>query len=171
MAGIFSFKCSCCGKIHEGSPSFSYPEPLYVASLSEEERKRDIEKSNDDLFVVKYEGGCHHFVRVVLEIPIHGCDEPFTWGVWVSLSEQSFNRYVETWDDVDESDSYFGWFNNELPYYDQSVSIKTQVRPRKGGIRPYLELEEGSCELADDLYNGISVEKAQKIAEICMHKS
>lgn len=170
MTKIFSFTCGECGELHEGSPSFSYPEPMYVASLSDEDRS-DIEKSSDDLFVVKHEEGHHYFARVILEIPIHGCKEPFLWGGWVSLSEESFDRYLDTWDEAVESDSYFGWFNNALPYYEESAGLKTQVRPRTGGNRPYIELEKDSGELADDYYNGISIEKAQAIAEICMHKS
>lgn len=169
MAGIFAFKCSCCGEIHEGSPSFAYDKPMYVSSLTEEEQE-NIEKTSEDLFVVKHEEGKHYFARVVLEVPIYGVEDPFMWGVWVSLSEESYNRYTETWDEPDESDSYFGWFNNNLPYYEESAGLKTQVRPRVGGLRPYIELEPGSGELADHYINGISVEKAQEIAEICMHQ-
>ena len=169
MAGIFAFKCTCCGEVHEGSPSFSYPMPAYVAQLPESEKENIIE-SGTDLYKVKYGEGFHYFVRVCLEIPIHGHEDPLLWGVWVSLSEQSLNRYIETCEEVDETDSYFGWFCNSLPYYEETQSIKAQVRPRSGGLRPYLELERNGHELAEDLYNGITAEKAQKIAEICMHQ-
>ncbi|NOQ34280.1 MAG: DUF2199 domain-containing protein [Methylococcaceae bacterium] len=167
-SNIFSFKCSCCGELHEGSPSFAFPAPTYVNQLPESEKDNIIE-SGEDLFKVKDGDNIHHFIRACLEVPILGCDEPFIWGIWVSLSAQNFNRYVTGWDDVDESDSYFGWFSSKLPYYDDTLSLKAQVRPRKNGIRPYLEIEQDGHELANDLNTYISIEKAQRIAEFCMH--
>jgi hypothetical protein len=58
------------------------------------------------------EDGEHLFIRVCLEVPIHGVSEPFIWGVWVSLSRKSFDRYVETCDAPDTDDDYFGWLCN-----------------------------------------------------------
>ena len=43
---------------------------------------------------------------------------PFLWGVWVSLGQKSFDRYVETYDHPDTTDSYFGWLCTYLPYYE-----------------------------------------------------
>lgn len=91
------------------------------------------------------------------------------WGVWVSLSEQSFNHYVETWDEPDTSKGYFGWFCSELPYYESTYSLATDVNPHSEGSRPTLCLHETEHELYHDFINGISIEKAQKIAELCMH--
>jgi hypothetical protein len=51
------------------------------------------------------------------------------WGVWVSLSQQSFDRYVETYDHPDTSESYFGWLSNYLPYYEKTYALKTRIRP------------------------------------------
>ena len=47
MAGIFSFKCSCCGKQHEGSPSFGLkvPDPW----LGQPEEIKQEGKIEDDL--------------------------------------------------------------------------------------------------------------------------
>jgi hypothetical protein len=168
MAAIFAFKCNSCGEMHEGSPSFSYPHPLAYELLSEEERRKA--KLNSDLCMLSNENGAHRFVRVVLEIPIHGVDEPFTWGVWASLSEGNFMRYLDTCNNPDESDSYFGWFCNRLPYYPNTVNLKTNVRPRKGGMRPYLDLERNGHLLAEHLYNGITVQLAQEIAEVAQHR-
>jgi hypothetical protein len=47
--------------------------------------------------------GIFSFVRACLEIPIHGVSEPFLWGVWVSLSQKNFDRYVTTYDHPDRS--------------------------------------------------------------------
>jgi hypothetical protein len=113
--------------------------------------------------------GTNYFIRVVVEIPIHGITEPFMWGVWVSLSKASFDRYRATWDEPDETDAYFGWFCNRLPYYPDTIGLKTTVHPRKGGVRPYLTIERNGHLLAEHLANGISVQQAQQIAERVLH--
>lgn len=169
MASIFSFTCSCCGKVHEGAPGFSYAAPQPFEELPELEKQ----KAHLDTDTCWYQEGeeIHRFIRVCLEIPIHGFTDPFIWGVWVSLSEKSFNRYLETWKDPVESDSYFGWLCNGLPFYPDTRALKTNVRPRRGGIRPFVELQPSEHALVQDYLNGISVARAQEIAEQVMHAS
>ena len=43
MAAIFSFKCSCCGELHEGSPSFGFraPDP-YLEQSDEIQEKGEL---------------------------------------------------------------------------------------------------------------------------------
>lgn len=48
---------------------------------------------------------------------IYGVEEFFFWGVWVLLSEKSFNCYVEIYDDLVEGDGFFGWVCNEILVY------------------------------------------------------
>ena len=167
MAGIFAFRCATCGEMHEGSPSFSFPEPWHYAQLSDAAKSNA--KLDSDLCLIKNDQSTDRFVRAVLELPIHGINEPFLWGVWVSVSKESFNRYLDTWDSPDENDSYFGWFANRLPYYPDTLNLKTHVRPRRGGTRPFLELEQNSHPLAEHLYKGLSLEQAQEIAEYATH--
>jgi len=168
MAGIFSFKCSCCGKLHEGSPSFGFRAPDPYLEQSKEIQQTG--KLKTDTCWYEDEEGKHYFIRVCLEIPIHGISEPFLWGVWVSLSRKNFERYVETFDAPDTEDRYFGWFCNRLPYYEDTYAIKTQVHPRSGNIRPYIELEQTDHPLSVDFHQGISIQKAQQIAELAMHR-
>jgi hypothetical protein len=167
MAGIFSFKCSSCGEIHEGSPSFGFnaPDPY----LEQDESVQNQGELGSDLCHYEDEDGMHYFVRVIIGIPIIGVTDPFMWGVWVSLSKESYDHYVETYDNPDTDKGYFGWVCNYLPYYENTHALATDVQPEEGGQRPTLKLHETDHELYDDFINGISIEKAQKIAEICMH--
>lgn len=167
MAAIFAFKCSSCNKMHEGSPSFAYKAPWHYLQLSEDNQAKATLTS--DTCIVTHNEGTDRFVRVVLEIPIHGVAEPFMWGVWVSLSQESFERYMDTWDEPDESDAYFGWFCNRLPFYPDTLSLKITVHPRKNGNRPYLGIERSGHPLAEHLYEGISIQQAQEIAECVLH--
>ena len=92
------------------------------------------------------------------------------WGVWVSLSQKSFDRYVETYDRPDTSESYFGWLCNYLPYYEKTYALKTRVHPREGNDRPFIVLEKTDHPLSVDFHEGISIGRAQEIAEAAMHR-
>ena len=168
MASIFSFKCSCCGEIHEGAPGFGFhaPDPF----LEQSDAIQAAGELGSDLCRYEDEDGMHCFIRVCLEIPIHGFPEPFVWGVWVSLSKDNYDHYVATGDTPDDSDRYFGWFCNYLPYYENTYALKTHVHPRAGGDRPFIVLEESDHPLAVDFHKGITVARAQEIAEAAMHR-
>tara|TARA_R110001592_G_scaffold343029_1_gene633216 strand:+ start:59236 stop:60090 length:855 start_codon:yes stop_codon:yes gene_type:complete len=167
MAGIFAFTCSCCGEVHEGSPSFAYraPDPY----LTQPEEVQSAGELGTDLCRYTDEDGEHYFARTIIEVPIHGVDEPFLWGVWASLSLESFDHYIETSDQPEEGRSYFGWLSNNLPYYQDTFPLAVEVHPRPDGQRPFLVLHEVEHEFFDDFTNGITIEKAQRIAEIGMH--
>jgi hypothetical protein len=169
IAAIFAFKCRTCGATHEGSPGFSFDCPWHYASLTDDQRKRT--RLTADLCEIVRDKGIDRFIRTTLEIPIIGVKDPFVWGVLVSLSEQSYRRYLETRDQPDEHDSWFGWFCNRLPYYPDTINLKTHVRPRTGGNRPYLELEQSGHPLAEHQVGGLRVLLAQEIAERAAHMS
>jgi len=170
MAAIFAYRCSNCDEVHEGSPSFGFNEPLPYTWLSEDQKAAA--HLGNDLCTIPGEEGTNYFVRAVLEVPIHGVDEPFTWGVWVSLSEKSYNRYVDTYDDPVEGDGFFGWVCNEIGLYPYDKTRAADVLVQLGGMRPKLRLHSGDNEddpLVIDQQNGISVARAQQLAEQAMH--
>lgn len=165
MAALFAFKCSACDEVHEGAPSFSFNAPIQHSWLTDAE-KTDAHLGTDLCYV-----GEDRFIRVCLEVPIFGVEAPFMWGVWVSLSQSNFERYRDTYDEPVEEDEYFGWFCNRLPFYPDTLNLKTLVHPRSGGIRPRLELEQTDHPLSIDFHNGLTIAKAQEIAEYAMHRS
>ena len=97
MAAIFAYQCSKCDEIHEGSPSFAFDAPAPYRRLNEQEREEWAELT-EDLCVIAHPKGTQYYVRAILEVPIHGLDEPFLWGIWVSASEASFHRYLDSFD-------------------------------------------------------------------------
>lgn len=168
MAAIFSFRCSSCGELHEGSPSFAFraPDPY----LEQQQDVQDAGKLGSDLCWYEDGAGKHYFIRVCLEVPICGIPDPFLWGVWVSVSKKSFDRYVETYDSPDVTDQYFGFLCNYLPVYRNTYALKAQVHPRAGNDRPYVVLEETDHPLSIDYHRGITTQRAQELAEKCMHR-
>ena len=171
MASIFAFKCSCCGKTHEGSPGFGFRAPDQYVSLSEQQ-KAEMSRIGDDLCMITHDEGTDFFVRAILEIPIHGARDPFLWGVWVSLSEQSFERYRQTFEEPVEGETFFGWVCNEIKPYPSARMRPADVVVQAGRARPKVILHKDEFEddpLVADQVNGISVARAQELAEGAMH--
>lgn len=173
MAAIYAFKCTCCGEVHEGSPSFAYREPWHYSTLSTDQ-KSAMGTIDSDHCTITTDESTDYFIRTVLDIPIDGVSEPFTWGVWVSLSEKSFRRYVETRNDPVEGDVFFGWLCNRLPGYPDTLSLPADVRVQPGLKRPTLRLHHGSSDLhplVQDQLNGINSARAQELAEQTTHRA
>lgn len=147
--------------------------PDQYACLSEEQRAA-MGKISSDFCTITHEEGIDYFIRAVLEVPIHGVEDPFLWGVWVSLSEKSFTRYVETYDAPVEGEGFFGWVCNSIPAYPYERSRAADVVVQLGGQRPKVVLHRGDPEddsLVIDQVHGISVSRAQQIAERAFHEA
>ena len=173
MAAIFAFKCTSCGEVHEGSPSFGFLAPDQYANLSDEQKER-LGTLSDDLCTISNDQGKDYFIRAVLEIPIHGVEEPFLWGVWVSASQKSYERYTNTERRVSDGEGFFGWVCNEIALYPYDGPRPSDVYLQAGGNRPKVVLHRGDPErdpLAIDQVEGISVARAQELAERALHEA
>ena len=164
----FEFKCNCCGEIHKGIPTFGADYPITVLHIPEEEREARVELGSDDCVI----DGKEFYIRGCIEIPVHGYSEPFIWGSWVSLSEESYLTFVEYFQKGKRSHiaPFFGWHCSDfIVYEEQCTSLKTHVHLRDDGIRPLIELEPTGHPLAVEQQNGISKERLIEIYEAMMH--
>lgn len=174
----FEFRCGCCGEMHRGSPSFAYDRPPLMP-MSDEEFERRVKLSDDLCRVLPPEDDPDRpwdfWLRGILEIPIHEVDEPFTWGVWVSQSQDSFERYHRTFDEDQSADGSFGWLPNTIPIYNETPdpsetdNFAADVRWGKPGQRPQIELHEVDHPLYRDQVEGISWDRAVELAMVAMH--
>ncbi|MFI5756478.1 DUF2199 domain-containing protein [Streptomyces sp. NPDC051569] len=124
---------------------------------------------SSDQCVIK---GQHYFVKGLIEIPVIGSDDVFSWGVWVSLSRESFARAADLWDTPgrESEKPYFGWLTTELPVYSpSSVNLRTHLHTRPVGERPFIELEPTDHPLAVEQRTGITLERVRGIAETVLH--
>lgn len=179
----FEFKCADCGEIHRGSPSFGYKRPAEYFFVPEAERDARI-KISDDFCRIKPpndqpDEAWDFYIRTILEIPIHGVDEPLSWGVWVTQSRESFERYMETFAQDQTGDGSFGWLGVWMKYYDRArgnepteyLKCNVQWQGVKNGKaqRPLIELQECDHPLYLDQRDGISWDRAIEIARSVMH--
>jgi len=142
----FTFKCSCCDEIHRGIPTFGSEHPITVLNVPESEREQRVNLGSDDCVIDEKE----FYVRGCLEIPVHGYGDPFIWGVWVSLSEESYLTFTEYFDQAKRSHvgPFFGWLCSDyMVYPERCTSLKTRVHLQDDGIRPTIELEQVSRNL------------------------
>lgn len=164
---MFSFKCTSCDEVHEGMPSFGAHAPLSYYEVPAEDREKRCHLGTDDC-VIDDE---FFFVRGCLEIPVIGEVEPFSWGVWVSLSEASYLEWVKCYESDKRSHigPFFGWLNAWIKPYPDTASLKTNVHLRDDGIRPYIELQSTDHPLAIEQRVGITVERVAELYTQMMH--
>jgi hypothetical protein len=148
-------------------PSFASSAPLSYYAIPEAERASRCDLGSDDCVIDR----SFFFVRGCLEIPVHGESEPFVWGAWVSLSEESFIAWLKVFDEEHRSHvgPFFGWLNAWFTPYPDTINIKTLVHLRDQGLRPRVELEPTDHPLAVEQRDGISVGRVAEIYAIMMH--
>lgn len=163
----FEFKCLSCGEIHTGMPSLVAPAPASYFSVPEDDRDSRCQLGTDDCIIDNE----WFFVRGLIEIPVIGEEELFSWGVWVSLSESSHRQWRDVFD-VDKRSHigpFFGWLNSVLSPYPDTLNLKTQVHLRDDGIRPYIELEESGHPLATEQREGITADRVAELYAQAVH--
>ncbi|MFI0967479.1 DUF2199 domain-containing protein [Streptomyces sp. NPDC021080] len=124
---------------------------------------------SSDQCVIK---GQHFFIRGLIEIPVIGSQDVFSWGVWVSLSRDSFARALEVWNTEgrEAEKPYFGWLSTELAHYSEgTTNLKTNAHTRPVGKRPFIELEPTDHPLAVEQRTGITQDRVREIAIAVLH--
>jgi len=170
MAATVEYLCSCCGDVHRGLPAWHFDAPVQVAAIPVAERTERVELTTDACVI----GGIDQpqfYAKGLLEIPVIGESEPFVWGIWLSLSEDSMLRYGELFEDHqrDAGESFFGWVCNSIPGYPETQLLKARLHVRTYPQRPWIELEPTEHRLALDQRRGITREHAISLAERLLH--
>jgi hypothetical protein len=175
----FKFRCPDCGEMHRGSPSIAYDRPLHHDHVPEAERAERVELTSDTCLirppVAETDTEAMYFIRGVLEVPIADVDEPFTWGLWVSQSQSSFERYRATFGHDQSGDGSFGWLTVSMrPYLRHPAAepleyLACNVPWQPKGRRPLIEIKPCDHPLYLDQRDGISWDRAIEIARQALH--
>ena len=151
-----TYQCAECGETHDELPDIGYEWPDTYFGIPENEREARIVGNSDNCAVDDE----HFFIRGVLLIPVHGQDEQFGLGLWISQSRESFDSYLEN-NDTDQIGPFFGWLSNSVPFYEQDTwALKAKTHFQGNGQRPLIELAPCDHQIYKDVTNGISLEKA-----------
>jgi hypothetical protein len=158
------YECVGCGGSQDGLPfCFGPRAPEVYARIPENERAERVLLDSDLCIVDKK----HFFIRGCLDIPIIGVKGIFRWLVWVSLSEANFQRTVELWDRVGREfeQPCFGWLGTSIPFYPDTLNLRTNVRTGPVGVRPSVELEPTDHALAREQREGVPLARAEYLSK------
>lgn len=162
MLALTKYTCSDCGQEHTEWPALGYSSPAFYHHLSEED-KQSMGTLTSDFCTVKYPEQTNRFIRCTLTQKVIDHCEDLQYGLWVSLSEKSYEDYTANYKNENHETMYFGWLASELPDYDFQVSIPTSVFTRTGNQRPEIVPHESfDHPFVKDYYNGITKEEAEK---------
>ena len=155
------YTCAACGKQHDGWPALAFDSPHYYHILSDVQKKT-IARWDSDFCVISNGGQTDRFVRCTLTQKVNDSCQDLEYGIWVSLSENSFNDYDANFGNKNHEAAYFGYFCNNIPGYPSTLSIPTSVQTRTGGKCPEVILDpDFHHQFVNDYYSGISVEEAE----------
>lgn len=169
MSLVSSYTCGRCGQSHDGLPmSYGIDAPAYWHPSLEQDELSALE---EELCVIQ---GEHFFIRARLLIPVLDAEPgtTFEWGVWASLSGDSFAHAMELWTTPgrEQERHYFGWLSTDLPCYEPTtLLLKTHVHTQPVGARPLIELEPTDHPLAVEQRTGITMARVQEFAEAMLH--
>ena len=155
-------KCTVCGETHTEWPALTFNSPSSYYELTENEKK-SIGKIDSYFCEIQYEDQTDRFIRVVLKQKINDSNQELDYGLWVSLSEKSWDDYKANYDNENLEAQYFGWLNSLIPEYESTLKIPTTVITKKGNERPeIIPHEDHEHKFVMDYYNGISKDEAEK---------
>ena len=160
------FRCARCGEWHDELPmAFAAAAPAYWEQASRWSRLKGV------LGDEQCEIDGHYFVRARIVLPVRDADDDFEWGVWVSLSEESYRRVGEAWDrEGRESEPpAFAWIQSEVGPYPPTLVLQAWLYTQPVGVRPLAELEPTSHPLAREQRDGIDMARAREVAAAALH--
>ena len=169
MTDVGTYRCAVCGQVHQGPPlCYGFGAPLAYDQVSIWLRWYRCNLTTDTCRIDEK----HFFVIGNIRIPIRGTDQSFSWLVWVSLSEQNFEKSLDLWHTTgrEREPPYFGWLSNPIPGYPETINLKTMVHTQAVGLRPEIELEPTEHPLSIEQRDGMTWERLLEIASIANHQ-
>lgn len=164
MRGVTLF-CSQCGEEHPlEEMELTFRRPDDVAKLSAEERSRVVQENND-LCVVD---GKRFFVRALLPLPIESRDIPYCIGLWVEVTQATFERVYELWDSEEQvhEPPFAAQIANEIPTSGGSLGLHVEMRLTGPTTRPDVLLQPSQHQLYIEQARGIDGHRAAEYSAL-----
>ncbi|MBT8457201.1 MAG: DUF2199 domain-containing protein [Alphaproteobacteria bacterium] len=156
------FECPCCGKRFGGvyDVVFDHPDPWGHGNRA---------KSGEDILwagknwlssdLCVQDGD--YFVRCIMPFPIIGSDQSFAFGVWGSVSKDSFKHFYMGFDTSDYGDftGCFSWLSNNIPHVGQDDWIPCDLMIEDPTKRPVLYAQSKAAAVRAHQENGITFDQ------------
>ena len=127
--------CSKCGEEHPlQEMELAFRRPDDVARLSAEDRIRLVQENND---LCVFEGK-RFFIRALLPLPVESRDIPYCIGLWVEVTQATFERLDELWDSDDQvhEPPFAARIANDIPTAGGSLGLHAEMRLTGPATRP-----------------------------------
>jgi hypothetical protein len=163
------FACRVCGERHDALPlSYSVKAPKAAIDIPAEQQDKRVVLVADQCVIDDRD----FYIRGRIPVPVIGLDEPFIWGVWAEISPRNFVRTMELWTiQGRESEPAFpGWLNSELFLFGDTLNLEVSVQTQIVGRRPHFTIVDQDHPLAIEQRKGITLQRAQEIAEAILHR-
>ena len=125
-----------------------------------------------DYCTITHDESVDYFIRAVLEIPVIDHDTPMQWGVWVSLRESNYLKYMNSPAEIIAGERWFGWVCNTIHHYPIDRPRPATVIPGDDDSRPLVWLNTVDGEedqMVADQRQGISRLRTQALVERLLH--
>lgn len=160
---IMEYICPKCGEEHESWPILTFKTPDFYAQLSEQEKK-DASLSSD-LCVIHHNDQTDRFIRCIMVQKVNTHCQDLEYGLWVSVSEKSYQDYIENVDNETHKVQYFGWLSNWITEYGKFVWIKMHIAIDNTNTQPpkaFVQIvNDPDIPFVRDYFQGIPKEAAQ----------
>lgn len=135
MKGDIKYTCSCCGQDHYEWPALTFKSPDNYNTLPQKDKNK-IAVIDNDFCVITHSDQTDRFIRCTLIQKVIGHCQDLEYGLWVSVSEESFNNYSDNYKNENHVATYFGWLSNDISEYEFKESIPTTIFTQTGNRRP-----------------------------------
>ncbi len=114
--------------------TFARPEP--IDQIPEAERTTKV-KQNKDLASIGYD---KFFVRTLFPLPVLDRGEPYNLGVWAEVSEETFFRIRDLWDEPeqDKEPAFQATLQNRIPNLPETCGLPVMLHLTRPMTRPRL---------------------------------
>jgi hypothetical protein len=157
--------CHECGEEHPVEElELIFRRPDVVAELDEEERGRSVQE-NADLCILE---GKQFFIRAILPLAVTGRNRPYNIGIWVAVTQASFERVYELWDEPSQGDEppFSAVVANEIPTLPTTIGLEAMLCLTGTATRPEVVLCQAGHPLVAEQANGIAPHRAHEYSSL-----
>ena len=160
----YKWKCPCCGEEQTGLMTdfaFRVPENwLAIGWL----QKLISSKNSDFCKIRSFSRPIERYIRCLLPVPIQDHEETFHFGVWMSISEDSWGVYRNGFRTEQYTErGCFGYLMHNLPDFKNSMAMHCDIEFFNHGSRPLVWLHEVDHPLYEAQREGISVDYIKRL--------
>ena len=162
-AEAYRWRCHCCGAEFTGLPmSLAFAAPLGWEEL--DDAVRQASSLDEDFCEIRHSSDrVDRFIRCVMPLFVRGMETEFVFGVWISVSEPSWEIYRQGFESgFYAEDGCFGYLANDIPDYTGSVLLAANVWFQDDRMRPVVELQDTDHPLVLAQRDGIDVAQIER---------